>query len=362
MKYISTINHDLQGISKLLLFNNHSNFSSVAVYSIFRDSCVMLYEIVKVLKKDGILREEVPNFEIIESIRHKVKSNQGRDNREIFNNILTTHFNLFGEDIDNLGFYLEEGRTSGSTIYITYIFDNTPLFNSIDTGQVIKEFSTEIGRMIAQVMKSIQQPLVLTSKNIIADVYESGYELKDIWHKKLFTEDITFNVCLMRLLIIQNEISSCLWLEKHLDYKTAEYTLDKYLLLRLSSIKFYQTMENLIDIKERVPQHYSSLGLNCLDSILLYYKNELRDEIKTLRDMLHYSNHQINFFEYVTDNLVKDNMYVDNILQILLIDFFPKIKESISNSLNISSIRSMNDWEKIIRRIDTKIKSRNNPK
>lgn len=357
MKYISTINHDLQGISKLLLFNNHSNFSSVAVYSIFRDSCLMLYEIVKVLKKEGILKEEVPNFKIIESIRHKVKSNQGRNNREIFNNILSTHFNLFGEDIDNLGFYLEHGKFSGSTIYITYVFDGTPFFHSIDTGQRIKEFSTEIGQVLSLIINSIQQPLILPSENITADIYESGYEFKDIWHKKFFTEDITFNVCLMRLLIIQNEISSCLWMEKHLNYKTEEFTLDKYLLLRLSSIRFYQIMENLIDIKERVPQHYSSLRLNCLDSIILYYKNEIREEVKTLRDMLHYSNHQINFFEYVTDNLEKDNMYVDNILQIIMIDFFPKIKESISNSLNISSIRSMNDWEKIIRRIGTKFKS-----
>ncbi|AUM63293.1 hypothetical protein C0R09_01290 [Brevibacillus laterosporus] len=159
------------------------------------------------------------------------------------------------------------------------------------------------------------------------------------------------------MLVIQNEISSCLWIEKYLVYKTKEFTLDKYLLLRLSSIKFYQTMENLIDIKERVPQHYSSLGLNDLDRLLLRYKNELREDCKILRNLLHYSNHQINFLEYVIDNIEKNNVYVDTLLQTILLDFFPKIKDKISKSLNISSIESMSDWEKIKRRIGTKFKS-----
>lgn len=351
------MNHDLYGIKKLLLFSNDNNYSSVAVHSLFRDSCLMLYEIIKVLRNDGVLKGDIPIYKKIEPIRHKVKSSQGKNNRDILNNILNVHFNLFGEDIDNLGFYLDQGELVGSTIYVTYVLDNTPFFNSINSGQIIKGFSEEIGQNIADIINTIQQPLLIPSKNILC-TNEPDYDLKDVWHKRFFTEDITLNVCLMRLLIIQNEISSCLWIEKHLDYNVKEFSLEKYLLLRLSSIKFYQTMENLIDIKDRAPQYYSSLGLNDLDIILVQYKNYLRKECKILRNLLHYSNNQINFFEYVTENIEKNNVYVDNLLQTVLLEFFPKIKSEISKSLNISSIESMSDWEKIKRRIWTKFKSR----
>lgn len=38
------------------------------------------------------------------------------------------HINQFGNDIDNLGFYLKEGQLVGSTIYPTYIFIDTDFF------------------------------------------------------------------------------------------------------------------------------------------------------------------------------------------------------------------------------------------
>lgn len=356
MKYLRTINHDLHGIKKLLLFSNSNNYSSVAVHSLFRDSCLMLYEIIRVLKNEGILEEDVAIYKKIEPIRHKVKSSQGQNNRTVFKKILDTHFNLFGEDIDNLGFYLDQGELIGSTIYVTYVFDDTPFFNFINSGEKIKEFSEEIGSNIATIINSIQQPLLIPSKNILS-TNETDFELKDVWHKRFFTEDVTLNVCLMRLLIIQNEISSCLWIEKHLDYNVKEFNLDKYLLLRLSSIKFYQTMESLIDIKDRAPQYYSSLGLNDLDELLILYKNKLRKEFKVLRNLLHYSGEQINFFEYITKKIEEDRNYVDTLLQIILFDFFSIIQFKISTSLNVSAIESMSDWEKIIRRIRTKSKS-----
>lgn len=355
MKYLRTINHDLYSIKKVLLFSNSNNYSSVAVHSLFRDSCLLLYEIIKVLKNEGILKEDVAIYKKIEPIRHKVKSSQGLNNRDVFKKILDTHFNLFGEDVDNIGFYLDQGELIGSTIYVTYVFDDTPFFNSINSGEKIKEFSEEIGSNIATIINSIQQPLLIPSKNIFSP-NEQDYELKDVWHKRFLTEDVTLNVCLMRLLIIQNEISSCLWIKKHLDYDIKEFSLDKYLLLRLSSIKFYQTMENLIDIKDRAPQNYSSLGLNDLDELLILYNSKLKKECKILRDLLHYSGEQINFFEYVTEKIEADSKYVDNLLQIILFDFFPSIQLKISTSLNISAIESMSNWEKVKRRISTKSK------
>lgn len=369
MKYLNTINHDLHGIKKLLLLSNlnNKNYSSVAVHSLFRDSCLMLYEIIKVLENEGILKENISIYKMIEPIRHKVKSSQGKNNRDIFKKILQTHKDLFGDDIDNLGFYLENSEFKGSTIFVTYVFDETPFFNSIDSGEKIIKFSEEIGSSIATIINIIQQPLLLPSNKTLS-INEIDYEYKDVWHKRFFTEDLRLNTCLMRLLIIQNEISSSLWVEKHLDYKMEDFNLDKYLLLRLSSIKFYQIMESLIDIKDRAPQYYSSLGLNELDELLSFYTTDLRKEIKVLRDLLHYSEEQINFFEYVTMEIEKDNNYVETVLQKILFDFFPSIQLKISASLNISSIESMSDWEKIRRRISTKFKRhlrynlRNEPK
>ncbi|WP_430789691.1 hypothetical protein VBD025_04505 [Virgibacillus flavescens] len=355
MKYIQTINHDLHGIKKLLLFTRNENFSSVAVHSLFRDSCLMLYEIIKVLEKEGILKETPSTFKYIESIRHKVKASQGKHNRNIFNSVLNTHFDLFGKDIDNLGFYLDQNKLIGSTLYVTYVYDETPFFDSINSGEVIKEFSQEVGMNIANVIDAIEQPLLLPSKSITMS-NEEVYELKDVWHKRFLTNNITMDVCIMRLLIIQNEISSCLWIEKHLDYKGKEISLDKYILLRLSLIKFYQTMESLLDLKRRAPQQYSTLNLNNLNELLLSYKYDFKAEIKTLRNLLHYSDKGINFYEYLMHSIKKDNEYADNLLQTILIDFFPIITDTISDSLNISNIVSMSDSEKIGRRVVTKVK------
>ncbi|WP_227394996.1 hypothetical protein [Jeotgalibacillus aurantiacus] len=355
MSYLKTINHDLHGIKKLLLFNDDNNFNSVAVYSLFRDSCLMLYEIINVLKSDGILKEEIAIYKKIEPIRHKIKSSQGKSNRDIFNKILDTHFNLFGDDIDNLGFYLDRGNLVGSTLYVTYVYDETPFFNSKDTEGRIRDFSKEIGNNMAVIIDSINQPVLLPSNKTLS-IQQEDYECKDVWHKRLFKEDLVTNVCLMRLLIIQNEISSCLWIKKHLNHDKKEFSLDKYLLLRLSSIRFYQTMENLIDIKDRASQQYSALTLNDLDELLLIYKKNLQKETKKLRNLLHYNNEQVNFFDYVEGKLEENNKYADNLLQVILNDFFPIIQRKISDVLNVSAIESMSDWEKIMRRIKTKIK------
>lgn len=56
-------------------------------------------------------------------------------------------------------------------------------------------------------------------------------------------------------------------------------------------------------------------------------------------------------------SIEKDNEYANNLLQTILIDFFPIIRDTISVSLNISNIDSMSDWEKIRRRVITKVKN-----
>jgi hypothetical protein len=324
VKFIQTINHDLKGLIKLLLARDFTYYSKVPVYSLFRDSCLILYEINIILKNEGIIKENIPFLEVIELIRHKVKSSQGSNNREIFPKLLDTHFNIFGEDIDNLGFYLEGDTLVESTLFTTYVFDGTPFFQSIGTGEVLKNFTYELGSTISQILDAIDQPVLLTSKPLLKPI-EEEFLLKDVWHKRLFNTDITYNVFLMRLLIIQNEVSTCLWLEKHMDYRLKVFNLDKYILLRLSLIKIYQTMESLLDLKQRLPLHYKSLGLNKLDPIIESYYSGFREECKKLRDMLLYSNQQVNFFDYVNNKLAKNDMYVDELLEHILDFICPKL-------------------------------------
>ncbi|MED1569727.1 hypothetical protein [Bacillus paramycoides] len=60
--YLTTINHDLQGLKKTMLGNHSSpNFNSAPIFSLFRDICITLYETNKVLKEDGVIGSDLPN-------------------------------------------------------------------------------------------------------------------------------------------------------------------------------------------------------------------------------------------------------------------------------------------------------------
>ncbi|MES5956109.1 hypothetical protein QCI42_22525 [Bacillus fungorum] len=351
--YLTTMNHDLQGLTKLILGKRFSpNFNSVPVFSLLRDICITLYEANKVLKEDGIIHTDLPNINVIREIRHKVKTNQGIKNRETFIKLLNGHKSIFGHDIDNLGFYLDDTTLAGSTLFGTFIFADTPLFNMMNKN-VILDFSITIGSLIQEILYKINQPIGLESKPLKI-FNEKEYILKDIWDKRFFKSDITYNVFLTRLLLIQNEIITCVWLKNHLDCTSLNLTLDKYILLRLTSIKLFETMRNLLDIQKLLPQHWNAINLTVLDPILNRYKSTHIDEIKTLRNMLHYSNHRTNFYDYIHIQTNRDPIYPDKLIETIFNDYIYKIRNVISTSLNIRSYESMNDFEKIVRRIKSR--------
>ncbi|MCY9444491.1 hypothetical protein MOF48_22175, partial [Bacillus spizizenii] len=107
--------------------------------------------------------------------------------------------------------------------------------------EIARNFSFFLGSLIHDFIDAINQPIKLTS-NPMKMWDEEVYSTKDIWHKRFFKEDITYNVFLIRLLFIQNELTTCVWMEKHLDYNSQNFNLDKYIMLRLSSIKLHDTM------------------------------------------------------------------------------------------------------------------------
>ncbi|KAA6446730.1 hypothetical protein [Bacillus swezeyi] len=351
--YLTTLNHDLQGWKKLILEGKaSSNFSSAPVFSLFRDICLILHETNQVLKEDGVIKSDLPNMNVIKEIRHKVKTNQGKDNSEIFIKILNQHKSFFGDDIDNLGFYLDNEILASSTLFPTFVFDGTILSNLPFDKEIARNFSSFLGSLIQDFINAINQPINLTSKPM-KKLNEKVYSTKDIWHKRFFKEDITYNVFLTRLLFIQNELTTCVWTEKHLDYNSQNCNLDKYILLRLASIKLYETMRNILDIRNRegLNQHWETFNLNTLDNLINQYQDTLQGEIKTLRNMLHYDNKGVNFYDYIEQKFDEDSKYLDELIETIFNDYIHNIRNAISVNINIQSYESMTDTEKISRRL-----------
>lgn len=347
--YLLTIKHDLQGLIKLIVEGQSTTyFDSGPIFSLLRDICITLFEANKVLKVDGEINSDLPHIDVIEDIRHKVKTNQGFKNREIFYKLLDGHKGVFGADIDNLGFCLDEGILVSSTLFPTFVFADTPLCNVFKLNS-IDDFIKIVGSLTVEIFKKIDQPINLSSKPLkVLD--EKEIILKDIWDQKFFTEDINYNVFLTRILLIQNELTTCIWLENHLDYKSANFNLDKYILLRLTSIKLFETMRNLLDIKDRLLVQWNNSQLNNIDYLLIEYRNTQEKEMKILRDMLHYSNSKINFYDYLQQQISKDIEYPDILIKTIFY-YIIKIREAISSTINIQSYESMSDLEKIERRI-----------
>ncbi|MFJ3386648.1 hypothetical protein [Lysinibacillus sp. NPDC086135] len=357
--YLITINHDLHGLKKIMLVGHYSlNFGSAPVFSIFRDICVVLDETNKVLKEDGVILTDIPQIGIIEEVRHKVKTNQGFQNREIFNNLLDGHKKIFGDDIDNLGFYIDNDTFASSTLFPTFVFANTPYLNTlfnINDSNEHTNFDTTIALLIQEILALINQPIHLDSKPF-KNISEKEYVLKDVWDKRFYTEDIIYNVLLTRLLLIQNELTTCTWLENHLEYQSPKFNLDKYILLRLTSIKLFETMRNLLDMRDRVElqKYWIDLNLNSLDYLLAEYENTFGDEMKVLRNMLHYNNKGNNFYDYLQKQLQKDNEYPDKLIETIF-KYIYEIRRTISDTINIQSYKSMSDFEKITRRMNSSL-------
>lgn len=348
--YLETINYDLNGLIKVLVDGQTtSDFSMVPIFSLFRDACIILFETNKILKEDGLIHSDLQYMDEIKEVRHKVKTNQGFKNREIFNKLLDGHKSVFGNDIDNLGFYLENDVLIGSTLFPTFVFANTPLFNVYDKDTVL-DFTSKIGSLMQIILNAINQPITLESKSLKVPE-EKEIILKDIWDQRFFTNNLNNNVFITRLLLIQNELTTCIWLEANLDYNSPNLTFDKYILLRLSSIKLYETMRNLLDLNDRLSIYWDSCKLNKLDYLLVEYKNSFEEEIRKLRNMLHYSNKQINFYDYLQQKITEDRRYPDKMIKCIFNEYIIIIRDAISQAINIQSFESMSDQEKISRRI-----------
>ncbi len=353
MTFAKTIYYDLLGLKKIILEGQKSSFFSIVpVFSISRDANMIIYEANKILRKENLIKQDVVNIEYITTIRHKLKSNQGIKNRVIFNEVLQKHLDRYGKDIDNLGFYIENNTLVGSTLFPIFVNKDTPM-DGYDSKAHLN-YNIKIGNTVSTLLQATKQAYDLPS-HPLKTVKENEIEYKDIWHKRIFKDDdVTYNVFLTRILLVQNELTTCLWLNSVLDTNYLEISLDKYILLRLSSIKLFETMRNLIDIKGRLESYWELFKLNKLNTILSTYEIQHKDEMKTLRNMLHYSSENMNFYDYLIEKVKKHPEYIEEQLEIILSDYIDPIRNIISDSVNIKSYKSMSDFEKIVRRLKLK--------
>lgn len=350
--HLKTIYHDLNALKHLLNYRDSTNFSAVLSYSLIRDACVILHEIHQVMKSQGIIEEETESMKKIEQIRHKVKTSQGKYNKSYFEFMLNIHRDIFGSDIDNIGFYFEEKILASSTIYSSFIFADTGLLPD-NEGQKIYDFSVGIGATIATYLAVLEEYELELKYKENQVVEEKQYVNKDLWDKRLYTEDVQYNVFVTRLLLIQSELTVCLWLERKLNVRNEGFKFNQYILLRFISIKFFEIMRNLMDIQDRLASHWGRHSLNELDGLIKTYKRDLEDETLKLRNMLHYNPQGDNFYDYVVRKQQVHKDYAEDYINKLAADFIPKMRKQISESLDIQSYSSMRDFEQIFRRLAT---------
>ncbi|WP_047984589.1 hypothetical protein [Ornithinibacillus californiensis] len=362
MYSIYTAYYDLIATASLLNIKKNKKFSAVPVYPLFRDICLMIYQINK-----DILDDSVQLDPTIKKIRHRVKLFQKKDNYKVYNRIVDLHTYQFGNDIDNLGFYLEGDKLVGSTIYTTYIFQDTHFFstNPKETGKIALAFAKMVGEsaglIIEKLIEKSNYTLPLMDPPTFLYNDDKPYRDKDILSTKFYGEDQNHNVALTRLVVSLQEASTCIWLYKGISIKYDKLQLENYILLRLLTIKADEVMDNLKNMRRFLPDNFNQIDENCqfkLSAIINKFDSEIEEECKELRNMIHYNEDRENFLDYVNSKMKKDNNYINALTYKIVSDYMAPFNDIISDYLRINNIKSMSDFEKITRRVFTLIKRR----
>lgn len=358
MSAIQTAYYDLLGIIYLLNLKDNKKFF-VLVHSLARDICLIIYQINNAAL--GNVFKLDPN---IKKIRHKVKLNKGSNNKKIFEEFLKYHFQQFGTDIDNLGFYLDGNKLIGSSIYPVYIFYDTTILNPtshVNTGARILEFYKEIGELSISLLEKISEkfnytlPVVLPESFLYTDTI--GYIDKDLQHSRLYGDDTSKNVLITRLLLTQQELSTCLWLEKGIDHSDPNINWGNYMLFRLSTIKMDQVMDNLFNMQEYMAEAFKQADAQCQHKLSMYmndYNNDIQNECSNLRNMIHYNNNEENFYDFVLRKQQENKTYMNDMINKIIFGYMEPLSNVISIYFDIKNKRSMGFTEKVVRRISTK--------
>ncbi|MDQ0160865.1 DNA polymerase III subunit gamma/tau [Alkalibacillus salilacus] len=361
MNNIYTAYYDLVGIASLLNIKENKKFSAVPVYPLFRDLCLMIYQINKEIFDDTVELDPA-----IKKIRHRVKLYQKKDNFKVYNRIVDLHTYQFGNDVDNLGFYLENGKVVGSTIYTTYVFQDTHFFstNPNETKKVAFRFAEMVGETLALFSEKLREKSGYTLAPIEIPTFEykdsKAYKTKDILNSNFYGDNQNQNVALTRLVISLQEASTCIWLYNGIYINSDnDLQIENYIVLRLLTIKFDEVMDNLKNMRKFLSDTFTLIDKQCeydLSKIIHDFDNEVEEECRRLRNMIHYNEGSENFLDYIDQQLKIDKNYIHGISSKIINSFMIPLNDVISDYLKIDSIESMNTFSKVNRRISSLIK------
>ncbi|MFF2018903.1 hypothetical protein [Paenibacillus sp. NPDC058177] len=344
---------DLLGIISLLQSNGNQKYSAVPIHSIGKDICLILYQI----NKDIFNSSYKLNTEI-KKIRHKVKLSSS-NNQKMHEEILEFHVQKYGDDVNNLGFYLGDGSLKGSTLYPTYLFYDTTLFKSENINNAIFSFFRNVGETSIQFLLHISNltegrlPFTVPASIVLAD--NQRFIEKDIHHTSLFTGDRKTDSFITRLLLIQQELVTCEWLKTNvISERKLNMRNSGYILLRLLSMKIDQVMDNLENIKRFLPEHYSEVNAKSsgrLECILEAYRMSISEECRVLRNLLHYDVNGINFYGFLAQRTGRNENYINLMVDKIVLDFVTPLSDMLSDYFNIVNLKSMGDLEMILNRL-----------
>lgn len=355
---------DHVSIQRLILnLSENSEFLSTHIHSLFRDVCLFINEVHIGFN----MEKEIDNK--IKKIRDQVHLFQNKKgyNKKVYNKVLNYHLNKFGENINNIGFYLNKNNELiGSTLYVSFVYLNANSFlpspnneTKLEIKNKIVSFSKYVGEL--SVLLSTEFEKLLNTKIDILESIEKikcgqEYNNKDINHKSLYKkqEDI-YNTFLTRIIFTMQEINDVIFIkENYFNRLKKPIFLDSYILLRLTTLKTDETFDNLYNLQNYCKVYFEEFDTsrNGEVSLLLErYANEFKEECCTMRNMIHYNlesdEEEDNFLGYYNKLIEKDSYEPINIVENTIELYLKPLRHMINNFLGIEKIRSLSDFEQI---------------
>lgn len=363
---ITTAYIDLRAIQRLILnVQKNKEFKGTHVYSLLRDMCLIIDEVI-----DAFFEDSIDVDERVSKIRNHIHlyGKKRGQNQKMYRKILDYHIEAYGDDVNNIGFYLNSsGEVVGSTLYAAYILldtDNLPFPMREKSAHVAESnflFAKYIGELSSILANAIEKKLVIQATENIEEIYnEKTYGCKDIHHKDLFfSESDLANTFILRLILSLQEISDVIWLrDRYIAKLTQVSFIDLYMLVRLTTLKTDEIMDNLLNIKQHSKElfyEWNNERNGEIESLLRKYEQEMKEECSTMRNMIHYDieskNEESNFVGYLNNKVNQESDYLINTISGIIDLYLRPLRYEILHYLKIEEIKSLSDWEMIMNRL-----------
>ncbi|HCO78338.1 hypothetical protein [Bacillus sp. (in: firmicutes)] len=295
---VNTAYVDLKSIQKLILCSvNDKEFLSTHIYSILRDICLILDEVFCCFIPDKIEIDE--RIKLIRNRVHLFFKKKGR-NQKIYNNIIDYHISVFGDDINNIGFYMnKEEEIVGSTLYSTYILLNIETFPLLDEEPNTKYSIFYLAKYIGEVSTFLIEFLenkygISPNTNInVEKISSNPYKCWDINHQMLFKyKSDASNSFILRLILSLQEINDAIWIKDTYVSKLINPNfLDDYIHIRLITLKTDEIIDNLLNLRTYSKddfEKWNNISNGRINSLLEDFEKDIKTVCSIMRNMVHY--------------------------------------------------------------------------